>query len=357
MKMMENGNGYIENLYRIMRGGGYQRTLHYHNTPRFYDKLYEEQISYIACHYHTVGMSELEDRLFGRTEDQENKPSMVIGLFDGYRNHYDVIYPILERYGMTAWFLLVADFLDTPADEQEGRLEQYKMQYLLGEYKDRRYAMDWEEARQAAQNHVIVNHSSTHFYLTPDTGEKELKYEILHSHELIMKNTGITPKAFSWLGGGEFATNPAASEILRKMGYEYLIGYELENICREQASRRDGQGIKWKNKDLTVDCLYPVPDKISWDQQEKIQEEIHYHQKVMDSIGIFSAVPAILPLYRAELPSVHGEKEEDAAFAIHFYQLSMYLRERLKISEWEAAHRALDIMAVNMIGEGFPYHI
>lgn len=162
-------NTYIQKIFRILRGGGYQRTLHYHNTPGSHRELYEKQIAYIADHYQTWGLTEL-DRRFSCGESgyiskrYGDKLSIVIVLFDGYRNNFDVMYPILEKYGQKAWFLLVADFLNCPIHNQQERLEQYKMQYLIGEYEDRRYAMNWNEALEASKNHVIVNHSSTHFF-------------------------------------------------------------------------------------------------------------------------------------------------------------------------------------------------
>lgn len=381
--------GYIDKLYRILKGGGYQRTLHYHNTPGTHEALYEEQMKYIAEHYHTVSATELGKRLRGRRNEKQEETdgrradfragkgySLVIGLFDGYRNNFDVMYPILEKYGQTAWYLLVADFLDAPVQEQEGRLEQYSMQYLLGEYKDRRYAMNWEEARQAAQNHTIVNHSSTHFFLKQDSEKEVLDYEINHSHELIVNNTGVIPKVFSWLGGAEYSTNSAATKMLQEKGYEYLVGYELENIApvpgglTKTVVERDlpeDPGASEEPKCASAECRCVGEEQCAsredWCaasaefREEKLLEEINYHQRIMETIGIFSGVPAILPMYQAEAPEVGKGEEEDLLFASHFYQLASYLWEHLRISEWEAAHRALDIMAVNMIGEGFPYHL
>ena len=368
--------GYIEKLYWILRGGGYQRTLHYHNTPRDHEKLYEEQMKYIKEHYHTVSLAELENTFLRRQrgnqeedgkkrkiqteQDRQGKPEIVIGLFDGYRNNFDAMYPILEKYGQTAWFLLVADFLDTPAEQQEGKLEEYRMQYMLGEYNDRRYAMSWDEARLAARSHTIVNHSSTHFFMMPDTKKEALEYEICHSHELIVRNTGIVPRVFSWLGGGEFSTNREASKMLQVKGYEYLIGYELENIKPEAEKPDPGSKMAAELRIKAEENLADLQGRICDYPEEELEEEIRYHQKIMETIGIFSAVPAILPLYRAEtpeIPKIPINNKEDISFAAHFYRLASYLRNHLRIPEWDAAHRALDIMAVNMIGEGFPFHL
>lgn len=339
---MNQSYGYINRMYGILKCGGYQRTLHYHNTPGFHQHLYEKQLTYIKEHYVTYGTEDLahkKERDIG--VQKSGKQSMVIGLFDGYRNNYDVMFPALEKYGLKAWYLLVADFLNTPVEEQERMLEPYLMQYYLGEYTDRRYAMSWDEAREVSQNHVIVNHSSTHYFMKPDTDEQRLKYEIYHSHDLIEKNAGICPKVFSWLGGAEFETNVRASKMLRGLGYQYLIGYELEDISEETAA-----------------CCHTQqePEMRITEDVSRLEEEIRYHQSIIEEIGIFSAVPAILPFYHVDNPLSNGESGEDLELAQHFMSLAVYLKERLSFDEWNAAHKALDILAVNMIGKDFPYH-
>lgn len=150
---------------------------------------------------------------------------------------------------------------------------------------------------------------------------------------------------FSWLGGGEYSTNPTASKMLQEKGYKYIIGYELENICPVGKDT-----LSWPEIGSDVVGNHIMAD-------EKIEEEIRYHQSIMETIGIFSAVPAILPLYRAEKPYIGQGQEEDILLADHFYNVACYLRKNLKLSEWEAVHRALDILAVNMIGEDFSYHL
>lgn len=352
---MNRQEGYIDKIYAILMGGGYQRTLHYHNTPGFHKELYERQIEFISRHYITYGTEDLDHKeIRDARVGQEGKLPLVIGLFDGYRNNYDVMFPILEKYGMTAWFLLVTDFVDTLPEKQEKMLEPYRMQYYLGEYEDRRYAMNWEEARRISETQVIVNHSSTHYFMKPDTDVRCLKYEICHSHELLKEKLGITPSVFSWLGGAEYETNSRAAEMLRELGYQYLIGYELEMIGGEEetgSSRVCSSAVMQTEDDQETE----VPEEEDMDTA-RLEKEIRYHQEIVERIGIFSAVPAILPFYQA-VSSVRGTgNNEDRKLAWHFRKLADYLRERLSFDEWHAAHKALDVLAVNLLGEDFPYH-
>lgn len=338
---MNSTNCYIEKLYQILKAGGYQRTLHYHNTPSFYGKLYEKQLKYIAEHYVSLNLKNLSLKLQRDTFEHPDKKSILIGLFDGYRNNYEVLYPMLGRYGLTAWYLLVSDFLNTPVKEQEKMLEPYHMQYIVGEYEDGRYAMSWEEAREVSRKHVIVNHSSTHYFITSDTDEKRVCYEIDHAHGMIEKNTGTRPIVFSALGGADFYTNPTVSKKLREKGYQYMIGYCLENIAIQD------------KRDITENV--PYEDTVFLDEAQ-VEQEIRYYQIVMDRVGHYSAVPAILPFYNVDAPNIGAGTQEDKEFAVHFKSIASYLRDRLSFDEWHASHRALDVLAVHMIGENFPYH-
>ncbi|MHA9739158.1 polysaccharide deacetylase family protein [Robinsoniella peoriensis] len=338
---MKKGFNYIDRTCYLLKSGGYQRTLHYHNTPAFYGSLYEEQLKYVADHYVSCNLDYLDRKLLPDTFEREFKKSMVIGLFDGYRNNYEVMYPLLEKYGLTAWYLLVSDFLNTPVDRQEKMLEPYHMQYVIGEYKDGRYAMSWEEAKEAGKTHVIVNHTATHYFMKPDTDEKRVCYEIDHAHRLIEEKTGVCPEVFSALGGADYHMNHMISRKLREKGYRYMFGYSLEHI-----GETEGTYIPEDTDDEHTDVMDDV----------QIREEIRYHQMVMDQIGKYSAIPAILPFYTVDTSVKTTGTEEDRQLAEHFKNIAFFLQDKLSFDEWNATHRALDILAFLLIGKDFPYH-
>lgn len=334
-----DSRNYTEEIYTLLKCGCYQRTLHYHNTPKVYDRLYNAQIEYIVKNYEVYGIEDIEKKVMGYKKDL--KPSIVIGAFDGYRNNYDVLHRILIKHNLKAWFLLVTDFINTPIIEQEGKLHLYNMQYMLDEYSDKRYAMSWEEAKEIADKHVIVNHSATHFRLDAESKYDNIIYEIEQSHKLIFDHIEVEPIVFSWLGGGDCTTNASALKTLLKNNYEYLIGYRFEKI---------GMGNKefpWKIEDYNG-C--EISDKI-------LNDEIVYHEQVMKNIGIFSAVPAILPLYQAGKSIAYVGNDQDRMLADHYYHLSNKIFKNRRISDRDAAFQALDVLAMNMLGKEFPYHL
>ena len=229
--------GNIDRVYTWLKHGCYQRTLHYHNTPKINEELYKKQLDYINEHYETVCPEDVKDYLRGGT--RKARPSIVIGAFDGYRNNYDVLWRLLEERGMKAWYLLVTDFLDAPPDGQEKVLLPYRMQWLPDEYPDGRYAMNWEEAAKISKNHTIVNHSSTHYPLTLDTDFETLQYEIVHAHNRIVEKLGKRPEAFSWLGGLWLGKNINADSLLRELDYHFLFGYRLEYFDKDREAAEE----------------------------------------------------------------------------------------------------------------------
>lgn len=330
----------LNRYYTALKHGWYQRTLHYHNTPERFRELYLRQLHYIREHFRTITPKAAADRLLQKGGSAEK--DWVIGAFDGYRNHYEVLYPILEELGLHGWFLLVTDFLDVPVKEQEKSLTTYRMQYLLHEYPDGRYAMNWEEAKEIGENHTIVNHSCTHFSLAEDTDEKILHEEIRRSHGRILEKTKIRPQVFSYLGGADMGLNPKAADLLKEMDYHFLIGYQLEYFEKENP--------------LPV---YETPDlKEPWFGYEpgELKEQAEYYDSVIEGIGWFSAVPAILPFTRCGYVDLGRKDEAGEKLAGHFAALAVWLMRHRNLPEKDAANRAMEILAFWEIGKEFPYH-
>lgn len=327
----------INRIYTYLKHGCYQRTLHYHNTPKKNEELYRKQLAYMKENYEVLSPKQAYEYLQGK--ETSNRPSIIIGAFDGYRNNYEVLWKLLETYELKAWFLLVTDFLDTPADEQKNLLLKYKMQWYPEEYADGRYAMRWDEAKEIAQTQVIVNHTSTHYMLTENTPEEILQYEIEQAHEKIVKEIGKRPEIISWLGGAGLGKNKLAEEKLRKLGYHFQIGQQLEYFDdHDRTDIEEEQAVP----DGTEKCV--------------LAEEVRRQEALFGNIGWYSAVPAILPFYQRGYMVTDKERQKDIEMAKHFASLAYYLQDTCRLNNEEAAQQALDVLAVNRIGEGFPFY-
>lgn len=316
----------VDRVYTWLKHGCYQRSLHYHNTPLSRRNFYDKQLEYVKEHYEV--WTPKDALAYLKTGIRGEKPSVMIGAFDGYRNNYEVLFPLLEEKGMHGWFLLVTDFINTPAAEQEQVLTPYRMQWVPDEYPDNRYAMNWEEAARIGVNHTIVNHTSTHYLLSGRRKEEELQYEIRHADEMIKEKTGVKPEVFSWLGGGWMEKNARAAEILRENDYHFLLGYRLEYF-----DETDSAGEIWEKA---------VPAHMG---RQELDREIRHYEQVVSNIGWYRAVPAILPFYQKGYLITDGKREEDVAIAGHFAAIAEYLIRERSMGEEAAVNTALEVIS------------
>lgn len=96
------------------------RILYYHrvNDDRdpFFDaistRVFENQMRYLARHYHVVSLAEIVRQL-----DGGGTPEMLVGITfdDGYEDNYRNAFPILRRYNLPATIFLTTGCLDSGA--------------------------------------------------------------------------------------------------------------------------------------------------------------------------------------------------------------------------------------------------
>lgn len=326
----------VQHIAGHLACGRYVRTINYHNTPQREIALYQRQVTWLSKHYRAFTLDDA-DRFFDGSSSDEGKPPILVGLFDGYRNNAEVFAPILETYGLSGWFLLVADFIDTSVKRQEELIDQYRLQWLPGEFADGRYAMTWDQAKALARRHVIVNHSATHFIPTNDTPEDTLAYEIDRSQEKIIAGCGVAPRVFCWLYGSGYEQNPSVGQRLADRGFDYLLGSRFEDIS-------DGADTSPVEEPLTVAC-----------PADGLAAQLDLFHRTMDRQTIFDGIPALLPMYgRLGGPS-RAATREDLALAGRFCALTTLLIRREGQTPQKAAWLALDVLAVTTIGKDFPF--
>ena len=86
------------------------RILMYHRFPRASRESFRQQCRHLARNYTVVGLSQFADCLrSGRTLPPNG---LVITVDDGYRDFYEVAWPVLREFGLTATVFLVGDFLE-----------------------------------------------------------------------------------------------------------------------------------------------------------------------------------------------------------------------------------------------------
>lgn len=139
---------------------------------------FEAHLKYLRdSGYHTISLHQLLLHLT-RGEPLPDRP-IILTFDDGYRDNYEQAFPLLEKYGFTATFFLITNFID------EGRPAY----------------VTWDQVKHLAQaGNEIGAHSRDH----PDLRGKDIDFlvwQILGSKEAIQNGAGLTPRFFSYPSG------------------------------------------------------------------------------------------------------------------------------------------------------------
>lgn len=217
------GREAVEMMGRLA-AGGYIRVVNYHNTKIRDTARFEAEIAYFAKHFSPVRIADL-DAFFATRRWHKEKPGLIPAVYEGYRNHHDVIFPILEKYGFTGWFYVPSFFLDVPADQQVDFCKGHRLRSTAeDEYPDGRYAFTWDELRAVAKNHEVCCHTGTHFNLDEASTDAEMRREIIDSKKRLEAEIDRPVDVFCWLGGKEYHEYPKSHPYLAEAGYRYLVG-------------------------------------------------------------------------------------------------------------------------------------
>ncbi|SLN74330.1 polysaccharide deacetylase family protein [Roseisalinus antarcticus] len=210
----------VRDLSDGLAWGNAIRLVNYHSTPGFRAAEYEAQLAALAETHDGLDMAGMERLMQGEVP---RRPVVVPVLFEGFRDNYDVILPMIERHGFTAWFFVPPAFLGIPVDMQRAFADRQTLTYPHDEYPGERIAMTWEELRDAhARGHVVACHSRTHTELTPETPEAILRDEIVLAKQEFDAALGAPVEIFCFLRGAEYGLNPRADAMLSEAGYRYI---------------------------------------------------------------------------------------------------------------------------------------
>lgn len=218
-------------MFRYLINSSYIRVVNYHNTNPADAERFEAEIQYFSEHFVPVTLKDLE-QFFETKVWPYDKPGLIPAIFEGFRNHYDVILPILNKYKFTGWFYFPGFFMDIPVEEQIPFSDSHDLTVTNQEmYKDKRVALNWEEVREIAKHHEICCHTGNHFQITKDTSDEDMHREIVQSKIHMEEMTGKEVEVFCWLYGEEYSYNVKAQKYLKEAGYKYVVSnLKLEKI-------------------------------------------------------------------------------------------------------------------------------
>jgi peptidoglycan/xylan/chitin deacetylase (PgdA/CDA1 family) len=235
---MSNPSGFkesAEEVAKAMATGPIIRAVNFHNTPRPRGAQYEKQIEGLSRSFSSVNENEL-DAYLATGQWSKAKPGVIIAVYEGYRNGYDVLLPLLDRYQLIGWFFVITGFVKAAPAEQFSFASSHEIDMQTREYADGRYAMSWDELRQIDRRHVVACHTRSHISLAPlDPQARE--NEILGAQRDFKENLGHAVRSFASFGGPPYGKNPESDRLMDRAGYQFLFSNLKIQRLRKWASK------------------------------------------------------------------------------------------------------------------------
>jgi peptidoglycan/xylan/chitin deacetylase (PgdA/CDA1 family) len=199
--------------------GPFIRAINYHDVPPFHAKEFERQLLYYKNRFEIVGPTELESLATARKVS--SRPGLILSFDDGLRSHADVVAPLLEKHGLTGWFMVPGGFVDEAPEKQRDFARDTTIEYYDYDYGDPRIAMSWSDIRSMARTHEFGCHTWSHKRLTTSLSDEELGVEIHKAKKQMEERLGLKVRTFCWVGGEEFAYSKNASRVIREAGFQF----------------------------------------------------------------------------------------------------------------------------------------
>ncbi len=207
------------------------RAVNFHNTSRAKADKYEHQLARYSHFFTSVSEDDL-DKYLVTGQWSKSKPGLIVAVYEGYRNGYDVMAPLLEKYGFIGWFFIITGFLNANVKDQLTFAEGHEIDMETREYPDGRYALTWEEVRKLDKRHVIASHARSHTQLStldPATVERE----VVGSQEDFEKHLGHKVRAFVSLTGPPYGENATSDRLIEAAGYDIVFSnFSIQRLHR-----------------------------------------------------------------------------------------------------------------------------
>lgn len=203
---------------------------------------FDEQMAYLkAKGYHSITPDQLMDNLDNGAL-LPDKP-LLITFDDGYLDNYANAYPILKKYGFTATFFVVTDFLD--------REPQY---------------MSWAQARELTQaGFKIASHTMQHKSLTT-LSDEEIKSELAGSASALNYQLGAQSQYLAYPTG---TYNLQIAAMAKAAGYRGAFTIKYGNV--DKASNFFAlERVPVFRTDRTFESFYrrlryiPIFERLGW---------------------------------------------------------------------------------------------
>lgn len=200
------------------------RVFNYHGTPARFAVNLERQLRWIADRYEILPAAKLEQALAG---GEGRGPTAFLTFDDGLASNATVAAPLLEQYGMTAIFAVIAGFPDVAPDRQPEWFRSHVRTAADAEHagRDDLRAIGWAELGEiAARGHRICCHTETHVRITGSTPPSILADEIEGAREHIEREVRAPVDGFCWPVAVPRRADTAAAMVRHAFRYALCDG-------------------------------------------------------------------------------------------------------------------------------------
>lgn len=205
------------------------RAVNFHNTPRSRADEFDRQLAWCAERYSAVDEDDL-DRYLKSGRWHKRKPGVIVALYNGYRDNYDVFLPLLARHSLVGWFFAASGFVSAPPAEQIAFAERSSMRTVPGEYPDGRYALSWSELKEIDRRHVVASHTRNHARLSV-TERSRLEGEIVGAQQDFEQHLGHPVRSFASLSGAPYGADAETDLLVKRAGYRFVFSnFKIQRV-------------------------------------------------------------------------------------------------------------------------------
>ena len=140
----------------------------------------------------------------------KSRDAVKISFDDGYGNNYDSVFPLLEKYGLTATIFLITDFIDGKIVSQKFGGRGLSLRPLT-----------WDEIKAMDRAGIIFgSHTKSHPKLS-SLSRDAVREELMGSKERIEELLGHKIYGLAYPSGYGGSFNPMVTEVAKEVGYKF----------------------------------------------------------------------------------------------------------------------------------------